>query len=86
MGRYDYSKMMRLKRNIVFTEAPISADKRKVLAAMSRDAHLHQAILSQRSELEKLGIEVLKKKNNILVTREKYYFALYEDELQKNNN
>lgn len=83
MNDYQKSKKIYIPREIVFMQAEIDTDSETVLAMMSDNKELAEAICYHRKELEQMGVEVMHRKWNVLVADNGYHFAVFESEIKK---
>lgn len=79
MGRFDYAKEFRLKRNIVYVQVPAKTSMTIIQPQVSGDDHLKRAIREKAEELKKQGIQILDRAKNVILTPEHYILAVYED-------
>lgn len=72
-----------MKNDIVICCAKLSEKKEDVFNALKNDTILINAINGYKSELKKNNIEIFQQENNILITEDGYYIAVYAKELKK---
>lgn len=70
-------------RNIVLTSMSISADRDKVFSMAKHDKILISKIIHKANEFRKDNIEVFARRFNCIATEKGYFFAMYEDEIEK---
>lgn len=75
--------MTKEKKYIVITKMDLSVPKDQAFECASKDKVLVNAIYEYRKYLEKEGKEIFSRVDNILVCEDGYYFAFYEDELER---
>lgn len=75
--------MTQQKKYIVITKMELSVPKDRAFECASKDKVLVKSICEYRKHLEKEGKEIFSRVDNILVAEDGYYFAFYEDELEK---
>lgn len=83
MGGFDYAKEFRLKRNIVFVQVPAKTSMTIIQPQVSGDDNLKRAIRSKAEELQKQGLEILDRQRNVILTKDHYILAVYEDVLNQ---
>ncbi len=69
-------------KNIVITKMPISVPGERAFKSRIADRILINAIVEYRKELEKKGVEIFERVDNIIATEEGYYFAFYEKDFE----
>ncbi len=69
-------------QKISIVTAPISIPREEIFDCAIRDRNLSSHICEFRKELEKQGIEVFARKENILATENGYYSAMYTDDIR----
>jgi hypothetical protein len=73
-------------RPVAITNLPLTVAKEEAYKNAVHDRRLIGIMVEYRKTLEGQGIEVFKRKENILVTEKGYYMAFYKDELQEITN
>jgi hypothetical protein len=70
--------------NIYITYCPINEDVKTIMdIVIENDEILSDTINSHAIELENQGEEIFLRKGNMIATSSGYYFAFYEDYLEK---
>jgi hypothetical protein len=70
-------------KKVVITHLPLSKDMKEVFKIVKRSPPLIKTILEYQRELRKRGVEIFERRANILRTRDGYYCAFYEEDLEK---
>lgn len=69
-------------QEISIVSAPLTIPKEEIYDCAVRDHNLSDYICQFRKHLEKQGIEVYGRKENIIVTENGYYTAMYTDDIR----
>lgn len=69
-------------QKISIVTAPISIPRESIFETAIRDHTLSNYICQFRKDLERQGVEVFARKENILATEHGYYSAMYEDDIR----
>lgn len=69
-------------QKISIVQAPIGIPKEEMFQCAIRDHTLSNYICKFRRQLEKQGIEVFGRKENIIATEQGYYSAMYTDDIR----
>lgn len=72
---------MKQVESIIITHLPISTDSSLAFKDTVDDRTLINAICEYRKELEREGVEVFERKNNVIATEKGYFFAFFEKDL-----
>ena len=68
---------------IVYTMMGIDATPDDVEACLDPRPELQTSILRYKTKLEQRGVEIFSQQDNMLATAVGYYFAFYEEDLEK---